>query len=35
MWKNYMPYSEQRHLLKYVKEQKPVNYSRNLNYLSV
>lgn len=35
MWKNYMPYSEQHHLLKYVKEQKPVNYSRNLNYLSV
>ncbi|MDI6640812.1 MAG: IS110 family transposase [Elusimicrobiota bacterium] len=34
MWKNHTPYSEQQHLLKYVKDQKPVSCRRNFNYLA-
>jgi len=34
MWKNHTPYSEQQHLLKYVKEQKSVEYRRDFNYLA-
>lgn len=33
MWKNHSPYSEQRHLLKYVKEQRPVNYLQDFSCL--
>ena len=34
MWKNHTPYSEQRHLLKYLKEQKYGDYRQNFNYLA-
>lgn len=34
MWKNRSPYSEQRHLLKYIKEQNSMNYHQNFNYLA-
>jgi hypothetical protein len=33
MWKNYLPYSEQQHLLKYIKDQKSNNYRLGFNYL--
>jgi len=34
MWKNHTPYSEQRHLLRYVKEQNLQDYNKNFSYVA-